>query len=154
MTPEPLPDPQPWLGYSLPVACVWFFGSLAVLSLALVLDVGEDRAVVVPGLQVTLPELCWLYRTSGIDCPGCGLTWTFVNVAHGRLAAAWALSPAGWLVFMLAVMQLPFGFAQVVLRRRDRWIERWDHWNVVVLVVVASGLILQWSVRMVLASSW
>jgi hypothetical protein len=43
---------------------------------------------------------CWLYATTGLQCPGCGGLRATHEMLHGHLAAAWALNP-------LAVLLLP-----------------------------------------------
>jgi len=47
--------------------------------------------------------LCPFRRLTGLPCPGCGLTHSFVGIAHGRFAAAWAANPFGFLFFAAAL---------------------------------------------------
>jgi hypothetical protein len=48
--------------------------------------------------------ICWLHSTTGIPCPGCGLTRSLSCAAHGRFAESWAYHPFG--VFSLAFFLL------------------------------------------------
>ena len=51
-----------------------------------------------------LPSLCLFYRLTGLPCPGCGLTRSFVCLAHGHFweSLHWhPLGPAIFLVFAL-----------------------------------------------------
>jgi hypothetical protein len=68
----------------------------AVLTAAAVLPLpGSD------GRILHLPSICIFYDTTGLPCPGCGLTRSFVCLAHGRLAEAFRWHPLGPLVFLV-----------------------------------------------------
>ncbi len=45
-----------------------------------------------------LPYVCPVKGWLGIPCATCGMTHAFVHLAHGRLGAAFAASPAGALL--------------------------------------------------------
>ncbi|WP_340537717.1 DUF2752 domain-containing protein [Nocardioides sp. GXZ039] len=79
-------------------------GGLGALALAFVLapDGVEDG-----------PILCPFRRLTGLPCPGCGLTRSWVYLAHGRWEDAFAAHPFG-IVAVLAVVAL---VAVVVLAR-------------------------------------
>ena len=81
--------------------------SVAILLAALLLQV-HGETVVVPGLDLTLPQLCYWRTMFGMDCPGCGLTRCFISAAHGDLAAAWRFNPMGVLLFALVAVQVPY----------------------------------------------
>lgn len=70
-----------------------------------------EGALVLPvplsgGRTVTLPPLCPLKVNTGHDCPGCGLTRSFVAIAHGRPAEGFAIHRVGLALFLMAVYQL------------------------------------------------
>lgn len=52
-----------------------------------------------------LPEVCSLKRTTGVPCPGCGLTRSWVSAVHGDLGTSAAHHPLGWLVLLYALAQ-------------------------------------------------
>ena len=66
----------------------------------------------------TLPGICTWKNFLGIDCPGCGLTRCFVEIAHGNWKRAWQYNPAGFLIFGLVIYQIPF-----------RGIQLWRLWG-------------------------
>src|SRR5262249_47049977 len=82
--------------------------SSGVLLAAAILSIRDRSQVVLPGLQLPIPELCTMRRLVGIDCPGCGLTRCFISLAHGDLAAAWSYNPAGLWLFLIMAFQIPF----------------------------------------------
>ena len=85
---------------------LWLAGSFAVLLLSWIMSIGDGRQVVLPGVGV-LPEICTLHTRFGVDCPGCGLTRSFIHLAHGNLRAAWTLNPIGLLLFVFVASQIP-----------------------------------------------
>lgn len=52
-----------------------------------------------------LPGLCAFHELTGIPCPGCGLTRSWVSFLHGDLTASLAHHPLGWLVLLYALAQ-------------------------------------------------
>jgi hypothetical protein len=120
-----------------------------VLLLAVVLSIRGQTQVVLPLVNVPLPELCMSRRMFGLSCPGCGLTRSFISLVRGDVAAAWAYNPAGLLLFAIVAFQVPFrglqlwrircGKPEVVLHRV----------GVAALVMVVVVLIGQWLVGVV-----
>lgn len=49
------------------------------------------------------PILCPFRLLTGIPCPSCGLTRSWVALMHGDLGQSLAFHPLGWLVVILAV---------------------------------------------------
>ncbi|HEX5447126.1 MAG TPA: DUF2752 domain-containing protein, partial [Pirellulales bacterium] len=88
----------------------WFFLALAasVVVMALLLNVRGDRVALVGLPDYPLPHLCMSRSLLGRTCPGCGLTRSFVYLAHGDWQAAWRVHRLGWLVAALVLFQLPY----------------------------------------------
>jgi hypothetical protein len=102
--------------------------------------------VLVPaGNSIALPDgsapgaMCWSRVWLHVDCPFCGMTRSFVAVAHGDLGAAFAFHPAGPLLF---VSMLAFLGAVVIvsLRRTKPLFER--RWFVFALEAVALACVV------------
>ncbi|MBI3099026.1 MAG: DUF2752 domain-containing protein [Planctomycetes bacterium] len=51
---------------------------------------------------------CFSRTVFGVNCPGCGLTRSFVSLAHGRWREAWRYNRAGGLLFAALVLQFPW----------------------------------------------
>ncbi len=62
--------------------------------------VPASGGVALPGGR-PLGGLCWLHAVTGHDCPLCGMTRSFVALAHGHLAAALAWHPGGPALFVV-----------------------------------------------------
>lgn len=145
----PLPDepvqPRRWAFHVLMLAI-----SLPVIGLSFLLYLDGPTHVVIPWFDMPLPPSCGMQQVLGLDCPGCGLTRSFIALAHGDLNASLAFNPGGFLVFGLALFQIPYRIAQ--LYRVWSGEKPWDlttmslwFWSLIGVV-----LIFQWVVKMVL----
>lgn len=81
-----------------------------------------DRFVSMDG-----PALCPFRRLTGVPCPACGLTRSFVEMGNLDLASAAAMHALGPLLWMVFALMGLHGAAEVLARRRMRagWFERW-----------------------------
>ena len=81
------------------------------------------------GDQVALPDgsplrgFCLVHAVLPIDCPFCGMTRSFVALAHGDVVAAFRFHPAGPLLFVAMAVFLVVVVA-VALRRSRPLVER------------------------------
>jgi hypothetical protein len=82
-----------------------FLGLSAAIVLASLLLSADEAAVQVFGW--TVPPLCLWKNLLGLDCPGCGLTRSFVMMGHGAFAAAFERHALGPFLFAVVVAQLP-----------------------------------------------
>ena len=123
--------------------------SVAVLASAVVLQVQGDDRVVVPGISRPLPESCYFKLLTGFGCPGCGLTRSFISLAHGDFRNAWRFNPGGILCFAVVAFQLPYQAAQLwrIHRNRGEW--RLPKTTAGVGIVVFAALLVQWIARWV-----
>jgi hypothetical protein len=78
--------------------------------------------VVLPG-GASLGGMCWFRAAFHIDCPFCGMTRSFVALAHGDVAAAFRFHPAGPLLFGAMVVGL-VALVTVFVRRGQPLVER------------------------------
>ncbi len=125
------------------VAIGWMLVPSLILLSAGLLTIGENRQVVVPWLNVTLPETCTLYARFGIDCPGCGLTRSFIEIAHANPIAAFRLHPLSWILFAYVAAQIPLALyhARGVDSERLGRLTRLNEWG---LVSLAIALLVVW----------
>src|SRR4051794_15135915 len=94
--PQPAPDSKrrQFNVEVLVIACV-------VIVLAFVLQVQEDgeRVAVGGSPSAVVPPTCLSYAWFGVRCPGCGLTRSFIQLAHGDPLSSFRYHRLGWLVF-------------------------------------------------------
>jgi hypothetical protein len=126
---------------------VILFICTGVLVAAAGLSVG-DGGVVVPGLNQRLPELCMLRRTTGMSCPGCGLTRCFISLAHGDMWAAWSFNSAGLLLFAIIAAQLPLRCYQLWRIQHGRRELQLAGVGAVAFAVFLIALLSQWGMRL------
>jgi hypothetical protein len=85
---------------------------------------GAAAWLVPSGDQIALPGgaslggLCWFRGVFHIDCPFCGMTRSFVALAHGDVAAALRFHPAGPLLFLAMAVFLVIVAATLIRRGR------------------------------------
>jgi hypothetical protein len=112
--------------------------ALSVIGAAAMLDVLAEERVAIRGLQdYPLPHTCTSRVLLGISCPGCGLTRSFVHLAHGQWREAWHVHRLGWLLGGFVVVQLPY--RGMILARRMRPVSsrtaQWLAFGLAVLLV-------------------
>jgi hypothetical protein len=89
-----------------------------VVVLSVILQVPSDHAVTVYGMpRIPLPQTCMSRAWFGIDCPGCGLTRSFICLAHGDWQRAWQFHRLGWLLALAVLLQFPYRL--YALRRNE-----------------------------------
>ena len=116
----------------------------AVILVSAVLQIDASGRVVLPVLQLPLPDTCWFHRIFGLGCPGCGLTRCFISIVHGRFAEAWHFNPAGFPFFLLVASQIPY-----------RAIQLWRiRTGVGLLAVSKTPLILVFATMVLLFAQW
>lgn len=158
-------SPLRHLGHGL-----WLGGPLCVMFLAATMSVGPGRTVSLPWIGA-FPETCTLHTQLGIDCPGCGLTRSFIHLAHGRIQAAWSLNPIAPFMFAYLAWQIPLALVSLWAvittgnatrpnfttntseqERSVRLSGRLSHWaqyNQWLLVGLMLALLLRWSLLLV-----
>jgi hypothetical protein len=91
---------------------------IVVLSLALEVRPGE-RVALRGFPDNPLPQACYSRTLFGVKCPGCGLTRSFIYLAHGDWRAAWQIHRVGWLLAAIVMFQFPYRI--VMLADAGRW---------------------------------
>lgn len=81
------------------------------------------------GLSFVLPfegfgvDVCALHRTTGLPCPGCGLTRAFISVSRGDFDVALGLNPFVTVLYPLFVALAVLAVAPAGMRQRlERWV--------------------------------
>lgn len=119
-----------------------------IVGLSCLLQVTGERTVSLPVIGIPLPGTCTYQRWFGIDCPGCGLTRSFVSLGHGDLSSAWRFNPAGPLGFLMVASQIPYRAAQLWRVRRGRPELRWGKYGLLLFWTFVASLFIQWGVRL------
>ncbi|HSL84290.1 MAG TPA: DUF2752 domain-containing protein, partial [Thermoanaerobaculia bacterium] len=142
---HPPAGPERWLRLGLVALC---FGALAVSAVLAPAPPGAAGGITLAGHR--LPELCTLTATTGLPCPGCGLTRSWVSAVHGDLAASLGHHPLGWLVLLYALAQGTRHGAWLAAPRRRGTVEclgaRLDRG----VILLGALLLVAWIPRLVL----
>jgi hypothetical protein len=86
-----------------------------VLLGACSLEVRDDEHVALHGFAaLVLPPLCGSRAWFGVECPGCGLTRSIVQLAHGDLEGSLARHRLGLLFAGAILLQFPYRITALV----------------------------------------
>ena len=122
--------------------------SCGVIAASLVFEVRPDQKVVLPWLPgLPLPASCLSKTLFHVDCPGCGLTRSFIHLAHGRFAQSITLHRLGWLLALTVLLQLPYRAFAMFSPRAEPLGRRFPQWLGMALIAL---LIANWAVNLVL----
>ena len=119
-----------------------FLMSSGMLLIAVLL--GQLQRVLPSASISRLPVLCAFRRMTGVPCPGCGLTRSWVALAEGNLHQSLGFHRLGWLVMLYVIAQaLRHGLWLVAPGLRlglDR-LGKYLDWGILVL---AGALFVNW----------
>ena len=99
------------------------------------------------GHIANIPSLCAFHNVTGIPCPGCGLTRSFVSCGHGHLTQAFIYHPAGPLLFAALIIYLALALRPLNLDRFRPYYFRFG-------IAAAAVLVSTWSVRLLGYFPW
>lgn len=85
----------------------WLLGLGLVVLAAALLRYEPPQTVRLPWVGIALPETCNARSQLGIDCPGCGLTRSFILAADGAWVQAWQMHPVGTVGFLFCAALIP-----------------------------------------------
>ena len=88
----------------------WLGLSLAVVAASVVLS-PDPQTIALFGWE--LPGLCTFRRLFGIDCPGCGLTRSFVYMGHLQPRQALEMHLLGPVLYTLNLAHIPWRLARM-----------------------------------------
>ncbi len=126
---------------------VFLLMSAAVIVCSAMMTSEGATTVRIPGIPFSMPESCMSRRVWGIDCPGCGLTRSFISMSHFQFSRAIAFNPAGPIVYLFFLIQIPWhGYQMVRLWRLKRPIE--SVWLYSGLFAISAATFAQWIWRL------
>jgi hypothetical protein len=118
--------------------------SVAILAAAFALSFHGTASLQLPGTSVALPSTCPSRLALGIECPGCGLTRSFVALANGDFKQSLQFNRVGWLVALAVLAQIPYRLFAIWELRRGVVYRPWLMWIGYVLVTM---LALNWLLK-------
>lgn len=114
--------------------------SIAIIVLSCLLDVRAGRDVIVTGLpNIPVPDLCGSRIWFGIECPGCGLTRSFIYLAHGQFDASLTMHRVGWVLAVVVVAQVPYRILRLRQSPERSLHARWPRWLSAALIAMLIG---------------
>jgi hypothetical protein len=117
---------------------LWISLAVAIGAFSLQTD-ARDRVGPTWLSGVWLPELCGSRALFGVECPGCGLTRSFIALAHGDLAGSFAYHRVGWLLAMAVLLQFPYRILSLRELRTGIVERTWPTWFGWALIIALIG---------------
>ena len=126
---------------------IFMLMSAAVILCSWVMSSEGQTIVRFPGVPIQMPEACMSRRMWNMDCPGCGLTRSFISMSHGRFGNAFSFNPAGPIVYLFVLIQIPWhGYQLFRLLKLRRPVE--SGWLFVPLYGMSAAILIQWLWRL------
>ena len=126
--------------------------SVAILTASLLLQLRTTGEVALTWLpETSLPPLCVSRTMLGVECPGCGLTRSFVALSSGDFVESFRLHRVGWLIYVSVVLQIPYRTYKLhKLRQTEAAWQAIDQetWLVWFGRFLIAALIVNWLLRM------
>jgi hypothetical protein len=118
--------------------------AIIVVAASFALRFRQGEALRLPGTDVSLPVMCGSRMFFGVECPGCGLTRSFVALAAGDFKESLRFNRVGWILALALVAQIPYRI--IALREiRGRIVQRtWPVWFGYFLI---AALIINWLLK-------
>ena len=119
--------------------------AILVIAASLALRLPDTETVGLKWLHISLPPMCGSRALLGVECPGCGLTRSFVALAAGDFQQSLRFHRVGWLLAAAVAGQIPYRL-YALCEIRSRIIRRaWPVWFGYFLI---AALIGNWVVNM------
>jgi hypothetical protein len=127
--------------------------ALFIIACSAILSEGDGDVLVatIPftAVSFTLPQACWFKFVTGLPCPGCGLTHSFVAMARLDLLTAFESNPSGIPLFLLLVLQIPYRGCKILFQQRfPGMLRHLGRAGIVLLSLSVFMMILLWIVSM------
>lgn len=110
-----------------------------VVILSVALQVRNDQRVelrICPGFP--MPEMCITRQWFNCECPGCGLTRSFIFLAHGDWKTSLSMHRIGWLMALAIIAQFPYRWISLQIPAQART-PLWAKWFGILLIVLLLG---------------
>src|SRR5262245_54007376 len=95
----------------------------------------------------TIPSLCMFHNITGFDCPGCGITRSFIYALHGQWYISYLMHLWGIPLAAIVIFQVPYHLWRAtgggpfhVSARISRWIR----------IFVVISIVVPWIVKTIL----
>ena len=100
---------------------------------------GTGGEAVVTWLGIELPPLCGSRAFFGVECPGCGLTRSFIALTSGDFSESLRFHRIGWVMWLMVVLQIPFRSYSLWQLRTSVVERRWPTWVGYLLIAALMG---------------
>jgi hypothetical protein len=124
-----------------------------IVLLSVILRVDERGSVLMPYTEdPPLPGSCVMRGVFGVDCPTCGLTRSFIALADGEFARAFAFHRLGPLLFIYVLLQVPLR-AYAIVRGKAMLLELQSRYTLPLIWAFLIALVVNWVYNLLTGSA-
>jgi hypothetical protein len=112
---------------------------LTVIICSFVFSVSGNSSYIPIFGGIRIPLTCILKAATGYNCPTCGMTRSFISIAHGDFYGALKYNLGGVLAFALCIQEIIFRFIKIITDSRSfllKYIRLFMKFQVVLLAVL------------------
>ncbi len=117
--------------------------SLGIMGLAFLMRIGGSGQVSFAGFsRYPLPELCGSRLMFGTECPGCGLTRSFLALAAGDWRQSFEYHRMGWILATAVLLQIPYRIYRLRQSATRSAGSAWPQWfgNLLIALLLCNWL--------------
>ncbi|MAT70439.1 MAG: hypothetical protein CMJ58_13050 [Planctomycetaceae bacterium] len=111
--------------------------SVAIIAASFALRFNDSGGL--SGGGVALPPLCGSRALFGVECPGCGLSRSFVALAAGDVAKSLQYHRIGWIMAAAVLLQIPYRLLRLRQLRTGTPDPSWPRWFGNLLIALLIG---------------
>lgn len=87
-----------------------------IIIISYILSIKNNMICLPPFNNLLFPTTCVFKMITGLNCPFCGLTRSFVALSHLQFLTAWELNRAGVFIYLLVLWQLPYRIFCIIIK--------------------------------------
>ncbi len=126
--------------FVLNVAAIIVLSAIIVISIIAYIE--EEQVYVADNIVI---GKCIIKEMTGIDCPSCGLTRSFVSISNGQWIRSLKYNFAGLLIYILLISQIINSSLFIVRKKYNRYISQF---NIIFGISTCIILIVNWILKL------
>lgn len=102
----------------------------------------------------TIPSLCMFHNITGFDCPGCGITRSFIYALHGQWHNSYLMHLWGIPLATIVAFQVPYHIWRTSGRNMPKfhpYFTRWLRMFVIISILLPWAIKTLWTLAIMLA---
>ena len=96
------------------------FVSTAIMIFSFILKVSSDNKIKFPIISnVDFSGFCFFEQVTGVKCPTCGLTKSFISISHLNFKKSIEYNKLGLIIYFIFLFQVPYRAIEIIKYKRS-----------------------------------